>query len=176
MNDRPPAPGGLALVQSLVNSMDLETRVDLLSTEDGRAAFGLAEHDVPAARALRRALRTACLAHAGIHPRGRSVADLDELLAGAPLRVAVGPGGEAALRPATASDALLPRVAEAIAEASADGTWNRLKACEAEDCHWAFYDRSPAGRGRWCSMSVCGARAKMRAYRARLMDGGGAPL
>ncbi|NEC67457.1 CGNR zinc finger domain-containing protein, partial [Streptomyces sp. SID9727] len=25
----------------------------------------------------------------------------------------------------------------------------------------------PAGRRRWCSMSVCGARAKMRAYRAR---------
>ncbi|NED72902.1 CGNR zinc finger domain-containing protein, partial [Streptomyces sp. SID9944] len=47
------------------------------------------------------------------------------------------------------------------------GTWTRLKACEAADCHWAYYDRSPAGRGRWCSMRVCGARAKMRRYRAR---------
>ncbi|MET9450307.1 CGNR zinc finger domain-containing protein, partial [Streptomyces cinerochromogenes] len=26
---------------------------------------------------------------------------------------------------------------------------------------------SPAGRGRWCSMQVCGARAKMRRYRAK---------
>ncbi|MEE1799172.1 MULTISPECIES: CGNR zinc finger domain-containing protein [unclassified Streptomyces] len=176
MNDRPPAPGGLALIQSLVNSWDIETGSDRLTTADGRAAFGLAEQDVPAARALREALRTACLAHAGLHPRGRSTATLDELLAEAPLRVAVGPAGEVALRPATAPDALLSRVAEAIAAASADGTWSRLKACEATDCHWAFYDRSPAGRGRWCSMSVCGARAKMRAYRARLMDGGGAPL
>ncbi|MFD5747926.1 CGNR zinc finger domain-containing protein [Streptomyces sp. NPDC127033] len=175
MNDRPPAPGGLALVQSLVNSLDIETGADRLGTAEGRAAFGLAEHEVPAARALREALRTACLAHAGVHPRGRSTAALDGLLAEAPLRVAVDPAGGAALRPADAPDALLSRVAAAIAEASADGTWHRLKACEAEDCQWAFYDRSPAGRGRWCSMSLCGARAKMRAYRARLTDGGATP-
>ncbi|MYZ40224.1 CGNR zinc finger domain-containing protein, partial [Streptomyces sp. SID4917] len=66
-----------------------------------------------------------------------------------------------------APDALASRVAEAIATAVAEGTWLRLKACEAEDCQWVYYDRSPAGRGRWCSMSVCGARAKMRTYRAR---------
>ncbi|WP_199844976.1 CGNR zinc finger domain-containing protein, partial [Streptomyces scabiei] len=54
-----------------------------------------------------------------------------------------------------------------VAEALTAGTWQRLKACEAPDCHWAYYDRSPAGRGRWCSMQVCGARAKMRRYRAK---------
>lgn len=63
--------------------------------------------------------------------------------------------------------ALVSRVAAAIAQAHADGTWPRLKACEAPDCHWVYYDRSPAGRGRWCSMAVCGARAKMRRYRAK---------
>ncbi|WP_280641204.1 CGNR zinc finger domain-containing protein, partial [Streptomyces afghaniensis] len=52
-------------------------------------------------------------------------------------------------------------------EALVAGTWTRLKACEAADCLWAYYDRSPAGRGRWCSMQVCGARAKMRRYRAK---------
>ncbi|MDX3067990.1 CGNR zinc finger domain-containing protein, partial [Streptomyces sp. ND04-05B] len=45
--------------------------------------------------------------------------------------------------------------------------WQRLKGCGAPDCHWAYFDRSPAGRGRWCSMQVCGARAKMRRYRAK---------
>ncbi|MFE7121750.1 CGNR zinc finger domain-containing protein, partial [Streptomyces sp. NPDC057654] len=38
-------------------------------------------------------------------------------------------------------------------------------------CQWVFYDRSPAGRGRWCSMAVCGSRAKMRAYRANKAAG-----
>jgi predicted RNA-binding Zn ribbon-like protein len=62
---------------------------------------------------------------------------------------------------------LTARVAVAVAEALVAGTWLRLKACEAPTCLWAYYDRSPAGRGRWCSMSVCGARAKMRRYRAK---------
>ncbi|HEX9030508.1 MAG TPA: CGNR zinc finger domain-containing protein [Streptosporangiaceae bacterium] len=37
----------------------------------------------------------------------------------------------------------------------------------ADDCHWAFYDRSPTSSGCWCSMAVCGSRAKSRAYRRR---------
>lgn len=166
MNDRAPAPGGLALIEALVNTLDLETGADSLDTTDGRAVFGLAEQDVPAARELREALRAACLAHAGHRSPGRSPSALDRLLSDAPLLVTVTEGGTATLRPAT-PDTLASRIAEAIAVAAAEGTWTRLKACEAEDCHWAYYDRSPAGRGRWCSMSVCGARSKMREYRAR---------
>ncbi|WP_406304706.1 CGNR zinc finger domain-containing protein [Streptomyces sp. NBC_00885] len=165
MNERETAPGALALVEALVNTLDVETGTDSLDTEDGRAAFGLAEQDVPHARELREALRAACLAHAG-HRSDRSPAALDELLAGAPLYVTVAEDGTAALRPAD-PDTLASRIAEALAAASADGTWARLKACEAEDCRWVYYDRSPGGRRRWCSMSVCGARAKMRTYRAR---------
>ncbi|HCA85446.1 MAG TPA: hypothetical protein DEQ61_08115, partial [Streptomyces sp.] len=63
--------------------------------------------------------------------------------------------------------AFTARVAAAIAAATADGSWLRLKACEADNCRWAYYDRSPAGRSRWCTMQVCGSRAKMRAYRRR---------
>lgn len=74
--------------------------------------------------------------------------------------------GSAALAPADPRP-LLSRVAAAVAESLIAGTWMRLKACEAADCHWAYYDRSPAGRGRWCSMQVCGARAKMRRYRGK---------
>ncbi|MGW0547614.1 CGNR zinc finger domain-containing protein [Streptomyces altiplanensis] len=54
----------------------------------------------------------------------------------------------------------------ASATAAAEGAWPRLKACEAQDCRWAYYDRSPAGRSRWCSTAVCGSRAKTRGYRA----------
>ncbi|MGW7364823.1 CGNR zinc finger domain-containing protein [Streptomyces sp. NPDC054841] len=166
MNDRAPAPGGLALIESLVNTLRVDTGADALDTEEGRAVFGLAATDVAAARELREALRAACLAHAGHSVPGRPVGALGRILAGAPLLVSVDDAGAAALRPADPS-ALVSRVAAAIAAATVDGTWLRLKACEAEDCHWAYYDRSPAGRSRWCAMSVCGARAKMRAYRAR---------
>ncbi|MBD0417611.1 CGNR zinc finger domain-containing protein [Streptomyces sp. TRM S81-3] len=166
MSERSPAPGGLDLVQSLVNTLDIETGGDSLDTPQGRARFGLTEDEVPAVRELRESLRAALLAHAG-HPPHRAVTPLGELLAGAPLVVTVDAAdGSAALAPADAGP-LLSRVAAAVAEALVAGTWTRLKACEAADCHWAYYDRSPAGRGRWCSMQVCGARAKMRRYRAK---------
>ncbi|MGC9494696.1 CGNR zinc finger domain-containing protein [Streptomyces sp. WG7] len=166
MSERSPAPGGLELVRSLVNTLDIETGADTLDTPEGRAPFGLTEDDVPGARDLRESLRATLLAHAG-HPPHRAVTPLGELLAGAPLVVTVDTAdGSAALVPAR--DGSLPaRVAAAVAEALVAGTWTRMKACEAADCHWAYYDRSPAGRGRWCSMQVCGARAKMRRYRAK---------
>jgi predicted RNA-binding Zn ribbon-like protein len=42
-----------------------------------------------------------------------------------------------------------------------------MKACRAEDCRWAFYDRSRNRSRAWCSMRECGNRAKARSYRAR---------
>jgi predicted RNA-binding Zn ribbon-like protein len=184
MSERSPAPGGLALVQSLVNTLDIESYADSLDGAEGRARFGIAEDELERARELRESLRAALLAHAG-HPPHRTVTPLGELLARAPLVVTVDEAdGSAAFTPADGSTALasadgsaalgpaaegplLSRVAAAVAQALVEGTWTRLKACEAADCHWAYYDRSPAGRGRWCSMQVCGARAKMRRYRAK---------
>ncbi|KAB2973120.1 CGNR zinc finger domain-containing protein [Streptomyces sp. SS1-1] len=166
MSDRSPAPGALELVQALVNTVDLESGADALDTAEGRARLGLTETDLAAARELRESLRAALLAHAG-HPPHRTVTPLGDLLAAAPLVVAVDPAdGSARLTP-TGGAPLLSRVAAAVAQGLVEGTWTRLKACEAADCHWAYYDRSPAGRGRWCSMQVCGARAKMRRYRAK---------
>ncbi|MFJ5531476.1 CGNR zinc finger domain-containing protein [Streptomyces sp. NPDC093261] len=166
MTDRAPAPGTLALVEALVNTVDLESGEDRLDTPEGRAEFGVTEADLADARELRESLRAVCLAHAG-HPPHREVTPLGVLLARAPLLVAVDErDGSAFLGPADTGD-LASRVAAAVAQALTVGTWLRLKACELPDCHWAYYDRSPAGRGRWCSMSVCGARAKMRRYRAK---------
>lgn len=36
----------------------------------------------------------------------------------------------------------------------------RLRRCPGRDCGWVFLDLS--GRRRWCSMSTCGSREKMR--------------
>lgn len=166
MSGRSPAPGGLALVEALVNTLDLESGADTLDTRDGRAALGITEAGLAAARTLRESLRATLLAHAG-HPPHREVTPLGDLLATAPLHVAVDPAdGSATLAPADSAP-LVSRVAAAVANALVEGTWARLKACEDDTCHWAYYDRSPAGRGRWCSMQVCGSRAKMRRYRAK---------
>ncbi|MER7971719.1 ABATE domain-containing protein, partial [Streptomyces sp. NPDC096080] len=67
MSGRSAAPGSLALVQSLVNTVDVESGADALGTAEGLAAWGLTADDLPAARALRESLRAALLAHAG-HP------------------------------------------------------------------------------------------------------------
>ncbi|MCZ0209848.1 CGNR zinc finger domain-containing protein [Streptomyces achromogenes] len=166
MSERSAAPGGLALIETLVNTLDIQAGTDALDTPEVRVRLGITGDGVAGARELRESLRAALLAHAG-HPPHRAVTPLGTLLARAPLYVAVDErDGAARLAPADTSP-LLSRVAAAVAEALVAGTWTRLKACESRTCHWAYYDRSPAGRGRWCSMQVCGARAKMRRYRAK---------
>jgi predicted RNA-binding Zn ribbon-like protein len=44
----------------------------------------------------------------------------------------------------------------------------RIRICASDTCSARFYDRSPAGRRRWCSMQGCGNVAKARRHRARL--------
>jgi len=55
----------------------------------------------------------------------------------------------------------------AVAEAMADGSWARLKACRADDCKWAFIDTARNRTRQWCDMAVCGNREKARRYRSR---------
>jgi len=43
----------------------------------------------------------------------------------------------------------------------------RIRICASETCSARFYDRSPAGRRRWCSMQACGNVNKVRRHRAR---------
>jgi predicted RNA-binding Zn ribbon-like protein len=41
----------------------------------------------------------------------------------------------------------------------------RVRVCPGRDCGWLFLDAS--GRRRWCSMTTCGSREKMRRMYAR---------
>lgn len=43
----------------------------------------------------------------------------------------------------------------------------RVRLCAADDCGWLFLDESRNRSRRWCDMSDCGNRAKVRRYRAR---------
>ncbi|MEZ0065703.1 putative RNA-binding Zn ribbon-like protein [Streptacidiphilus sp. MAP12-20] len=155
------APGPLKLVQELVNTLDVESGVDELEAFVGEGV------DVERVRDFRELLREAGMAHAGLDISSDSLDMFSEQLSLAALVLSPRYDGsvELVLAPGLPpTELLFAQVAAAIAAAGRD--WLRLKACAAEDCRWLYYDRSPAGRGRWCSMAVCGSRAKMRAYRA----------
>jgi predicted RNA-binding Zn ribbon-like protein len=92
-----------------------------------------------------------------------AIAALNAAAGQARLGVRFEPDGEARLE----GDGLVASLLAIIARSQADGTWSRMKACRAEDCRWAFYDRSRNRSRAWCSMSECGNRAKARSYRAR---------
>jgi len=68
---------------------------------------------------------------------------------------------------ASAERSRVAPVLAAVAEAMADGSWSRIKACRADDCRWAYVDHSRNRSRQWCDMSVCGNRAKARRYRSR---------
>jgi len=177
--ERTPAPEPLVLVQDLVNTVDLEMERDVLTKPADLSAF-CADHGLPDLRfdqadldevlMLREAIRDVCQAHAGVDVPAASLAVLDRLLAEAPLTLALSADGGATIRPADGlrnMQALVARLAADISASVVAGNWPRLKACAADTCRWVYYDRSPAGRSRWCTMSLCGSRNKMRKYRAR---------
>jgi len=71
------------------------------------------------------------------------------------------------LRAARGVDAILLPVLESARELLLGSDRVRVRQCASDDCRWFFVDRSRAGTRRWCRMDGCGARAKMRRYRAR---------
>lgn len=177
--DRAPAPGGLELVQAFVNTVDREHGPDLFAEAGGAAewlaARGFAASAVTTADCARlvtarEAIRRLLLVNTG-HAAPAALPDLDAALASAPMLVGFDDGGPR-LRPAkTGVDGALAAVAAEIVHAVADGTWGRLKACPGHDCGWAFYDRSRNQGSTWCSMRVCGGRAKAAAYYRRRRAG-----
>jgi predicted RNA-binding Zn ribbon-like protein len=59
------------------------------------------------------------------------------------------------------------RILVEVYDEMVDGIWERMKACRADDCRWAFLDTSKNRSRCWCSMESCGNRAKVHAYRQR---------
>ncbi len=61
----------------------------------------------------------------------------------------------------------LAAIAASAAEIVTEGARGRVRKCGHPKCVLYFYDVSRAGRRRWCSMAVCGNRAKVAAYARR---------
>lgn len=59
----------------------------------------------------------------------------------------------------------LGRVAEQAARLLTEEDVSRIRACEHPACILWFYDRTKAHRRRWCSMALCGNRAKVARFR-----------
>lgn len=62
---------------------------------------------------------------------------------------------------------VLQAVAEDVAELLCGDDRERIRGCEHDDCVLLFVDRSRQGGRRWCSMKLCGNRAKAAAHRRR---------
>ena len=177
---RAPAPPPLDLVQDFVNTEipdfahdELATPAQLGTWLEGR---GLLEPEEAvgaelfvAARELRDVLRTLALLNTtGEAPDEPLRARFDAALAEVALRPELGADSTVVLSPAgEGASRALAAIAAVVVGAQASGSWRRMKACRKDGCGWLFFDASRNCSSSWCSMSVCGNRAKTTAYRRR---------
>jgi predicted RNA-binding Zn ribbon-like protein len=68
-------------------------------------------------------------------------------------------------------DSLLLPIAEALARFVCAQNFTYVKACEGPACTLLFADRTRGRARRWCSMALCGNRAKQAAHRDRSKEG-----
>jgi predicted RNA-binding Zn ribbon-like protein len=175
------APGRLELIREFVNTRDMDDEVtggevDHIASPQALQTW-LAEHDLGTGAAsaadvarfadVREGLRALLLANNGEERDAAAVARLDAVAATVPVSVRFG-DDTCALEPeGKGLDGALGSILGLVHTAMRDGTFQRLKACREHTCAWAFYDHSRNRSATWCSMEVCGNRAKARAYRAR---------
>jgi predicted RNA-binding Zn ribbon-like protein len=174
-----PAPGELELVRAFINTWNADDDVENVP---GPAELRdwLVEHDLldDGARVtaadhrhaieVREALRAVLLANSGLDLDPSAAPVLDEAARRARLGVRFDVHGQVRTEPeAGGVPGALGRLLAIVAAAQDEGTWPRLKACLADDCQWAFYDRSRNRSAVWCDMRVCGNRQKVRSYRER---------
>jgi hypothetical protein len=151
-------PADVDLLVDFLNSIDVETGEEDFG-DDASCAAWFAAHGLPTdglaidqVRSVRGTLRAA--ADGDTSPA--------EALTEVPLHVDVVDG----VPTLTSTHPLGPLVATAVRLAH-EGRWERLKLCDMHTCRYAFYDESRNRSGRWCTMRVCGNRAKTRAFRER---------
>jgi predicted RNA-binding Zn ribbon-like protein len=142
---------GLEEVRDFVNTADFEAGKEKLADAG--------------AREVREAIRVLLRAHTGVDA---DVAAASHVLDRAARRAGLRVGfvhGQLAFRSHERSR--VAGVLAAVAEAMADGSWSRLKACRSDTCQWAFIDAARNRSRQWCDMAVCGNREKARRFRSR---------
>ncbi len=184
-------PHSLELAIDFVNTLDIDEGTDEITGPDELCSWlrerglldsgaspaddpdrargpSLRDVDYRHAIALREALRALMLANNGQSGADEAWRELERVARRGELGVHFASDGTASLRPGAAGGAgALARLLVPVAGSLADGSWQRVKACRAPGCGWAFYDRSRNRSGVWCEMAVCGNRTKVRTYRER---------
>ena len=67
-------------------------------------------------------------------------------------------------------ESLLLPIGEALAKFVCEVDFATVKACEGHSCTLVFADHTRRRARRWCSMAICGNRAKQAAHRQRLKN------
>lgn len=175
-----PAPGDLELVQRFMNLHEhgpgegggLPPSGEML--EDFLRGRGLIDEGVPfsdaerdAAIELHRALHSKVRTNLGVAMPDADVAAIDQAAQRAGLHPHFGHDGPVLVPTEHGVPGALGQIVAVAFLADLDGSWEDLKECAGEDCSAVYFDRSKNHSGRWCSMSTCGNRAKVRAWRDR---------
>ena len=166
--------------EGLLNWLEQARLVPADALRNMRALALLGELDKVAAqaRSLREWFRGFVRLHKGDPLTRKALAELEPLnrLLGRDesfTRIVAGPKGEQALelQPARrwrTPEALLSPIGDALAQFSCTEDFSNVKACEGRACTLLFADHTRGRTRRWCSMALCGNRAKQAAYRHRL--------
>jgi predicted RNA-binding Zn ribbon-like protein len=167
------------LVQDFVNSRDLRPVVEAFNTPKELSEW-LGERELlePGARVtradlaeavrVREALRDVLSAKAGIDvDLAAATAEIDAAARRAGLELRFDPTCPRVEPTVGGVRGAIGRILVEVYDEMVDGIWERMKACKADDCRWAFLDTSKNRSRAWCSMDSCGNRAKVHAYRQR---------
>ncbi|HEX6230291.1 MAG TPA: CGNR zinc finger domain-containing protein [Actinomycetota bacterium] len=178
-DDATPAPGDLEILQRFANlhEHDAEGRTVVAPPEMVRGFLverGLLEPDAPyteqdhrMALRLTTAFRALVLADEDHPLPPEEAATIDSASEAAGLHPHFAYGAPVLVPAEGGAAGAFGRLVAIAFLAQFDGTWSHLKQCADEECRALFYDRSRNHSGRWCSMSACGNRAKVRAWRER---------
>jgi predicted RNA-binding Zn ribbon-like protein len=170
---RGPGPAALRPLQDFVNTKDALRGSDDLQAEHQLHAFldrhGLLDAkdtvtaaDLVDARHVREALRAFFSRESG-HLSPADIAVLDEVGRRSRLRWRFSDRGDIGLEASRQGVAgSLGSLLAPLVSAGIDGSLDRLKACR--NCGWLFFDRSKNRSGAWCSMELCGSRAKAKRH------------
>ena len=167
------------LVQDFVNTRDLRPVAESFATpaelSEWLCARGLLEPGARVTRAdlaeairVREALRDVLSAKVGIEvDLAAAMAEIDAAGRRAGLELRFDPTCPRVEPTAAGVRGAIGRILVEVYDEMVDGIWERMKACRADDCRWAFLDTSKNRSRCWCSMESCGNRAKVQAYRQR---------
>jgi predicted RNA-binding Zn ribbon-like protein len=151
---------------------------DVLRDMRARALFGELDKLADQARSLREWFRGFVDRHKGRPLMAEALSELaplnrllerEEIFSRiTPSPTSPGPFQFETLRRWRNPDALLLPTAEALAQLVCTEDFSNIKSCEGPTCTLFFADHTRGQARRWCSMAICGNRAKQAAHRHRI--------